>query len=228
MDKSEHLFLEEYEDSNWQIPEQVTQKAKSKIDTRQLIKPEKLLENNDSQVKVYISYSSYEPNLTVLKKIWNHTSAGKTNPILLVNLYFSKAGEEQAVYCGFNEENQFIRKINKDYLEIILSQILNESNRLISEQLIYTSFTDSDDNILGIENQNIYSNNYLFTLKDDSKVSHKSDFLKSINYESELLNELGFEEDKVNNQYSILKNKASKNKLALYIELSNEQYFNFN
>jgi hypothetical protein len=227
MDKSEHLFLEEYEDSNWQIPEQVTQKAKSKIDTRQLIKPEKLLENNDSQVKVYISYSSYEPNLTVLKKIWNHTSAGKTNPILLVNLYFSKAGEEQAVYCGFNEENQFIRKINKDYLEIILSQILNESNRLISEQLIYTSFTDSDDNILGIENQNIYSNNYLFTLKDDSKVSHKSDFLKSINYESELLNELGFEEDKVNNQYSILKNKASKNKLALYIELSNEQYFNF-
>lgn len=227
MDNYEHSFLEEYEDSNWQIPKQVTQKTKSKIDKSQLIKPEKLIENNDSQVKVYISYSSYEPNLTVLKKIWKQISAGKTNPILLVNLYFSKIGEEQAIYCGFNEESQFLRKINKDYLEIILSQILNESNRLISEQLIYTSFTDSDDNILGIENQNIFSNNFLFTLEANSKVSHKSDFLKSINYERDLLDELGFDEEKVNNQYSILRNKSNKNKLALYIELSKEQYFNF-
>ena len=93
--------------------------------------------------------------------------------------------------------------------------------------MIYTSFTDSDDNILGIENQNIFSNNFLFTLEANSKVSNKSDFLKSINYERDLLDELGFEEEKINNQYSILKNKSNKNKLALYIELSKEQYFNF-
>ena len=63
MDNYEHSFLEEYEDSNWQIPKQVAQKTKSKIDKSQLIKPEKLIENNDSQVKVYISYSSYDPIL---------------------------------------------------------------------------------------------------------------------------------------------------------------------
>ena len=38
MDNYEHSFLEEYEDSNWQIPKQVAQKTKSKIDKSQLIK----------------------------------------------------------------------------------------------------------------------------------------------------------------------------------------------
>ena len=66
-----------------------------------------------------------------------------------------------------------------------------------------------------------------YLLEANSKVSNKSDFLKSINYERDLLDELGFEEEKINNQYSILKNKSNKNKLALYIELSKEQYFNF-
>ena len=166
------------------------------------------------------------PTKQFLERTWRDRRDGRPNPVVIVAL--NNQEDTAALFGPSGDDPPLRRGLDRDQAGRIVDAALEKPSRFAAQRFIREAFEQLDDDLVGVRNQGLLTTHELkrgVPERDDwdDATSKAADLLDK--RDEDLIQELGFEVDRLNPQTFVLKNQNSNRDTAVAIFLNGDESF---
>jgi len=165
------------------------------------------------------------PTKQFLERTWRDRRDGRPNPVVIVALHDD---DTAALFGPSGDDPPLRRGLETDQAGRIVYAALEKPSRFAAQRFIREAFEQLDDDLVGVRNQGLLTTHELkkgVPERDDwdNATSRAVDLLNKGG--KSLIQELGFEVDRLNPQTFVLKNRNNSRDTAVAIFLNEDESF---